>query len=106
MIRDHAVRGRVVDDETRCVHWHGPDDVLAILFPCCHEWYPCRECHDEVAGHACEVWPAGSGREHALLCGRCDQTTSIAGYRATSACGSCGGAFNDGCRTHAHLYFA
>ncbi|HLT68059.1 MAG TPA: CHY zinc finger protein [Microbacterium sp.] len=106
MITTHTIRGSAIDDESRCVHWHGPNDVLAILFPCCREWYPCHDCHEESAGHLAALWPEGAGAEHAMLCGRCDRTTSIADYRATSTCSHCGGPFNEGCRLHAHLYFA
>jgi len=101
-----VVHGRTVDDQTRCVHYAGPLDVLAILFPCCDRWYPCRECHDEDADHPGRPWDAGRRDAHALLCGRCGDTTSIAEYARTSACGRCGGPFNPACRAHHHLYFA
>ncbi|MGI6877535.1 CHY zinc finger protein [Microbacterium sp. gxy059] len=105
-VGERLVGGAILDDETRCAHWHGPDDVLAILFPCCRAWFPCHACHEEAADHPAEVWPADAVSEEALLCGRCGGTTAIGRYRETSACARCGGAFNDGCRLHAHLYFA
>ncbi|MFT4234012.1 MAG: CHY zinc finger protein [Microbacterium sp.] len=101
----HAVHGAAVDAETRCVHWHGPDDVLAILFPCCDRWYPCHACHEEDADHPAAPWPSGSDEMHALLCGRCGQTTAIGDYLATNACAGCGEGFNPGCRLHHSLYF-
>ena len=104
----HAVmiRGAVLDDETRCAHWHGDDDVLAILFPCCGAWYPCHACHEDHAGHEAAVWRGDQADRRALLCGRCGETLSIRHYRATGMCDACGGRFNDGCRLHHHLYFA
>lgn len=101
-----TIRGAVVDDETRCAHWHGDDDVLAILFPCCRAWYPCRTCHDEHAGHEAVLWRADQTETRALLCGRCGGTLSIRRYRAAGACEACGMRFNEGCRLHHHLYFA
>lgn len=101
----HLVHGPVVDAQTRCAHWAGPQDVLAILFPCCGRWYPCHACHEETAGHAAARWPADAGERHALLCGVCGRTSSIGEYLATSACARCGGAFNPNCRLHRHLYF-
>ncbi|GAA4763435.1 CHY zinc finger protein [Microbacterium gilvum] len=106
VVGGRVVHGAVIDGETRCAHYAGPDDVLAILFACCRRWYPCHACHDADASHGARVWAAGDGAEHALLCGRCGATSSIADYRASGACGACGGAFNEGCRRHHHLYFA
>lgn len=54
-----AIRGRLVDGQGRCVHWHSPLDVVANRFACCDEYYACYRCHDELAGHdriACETW--------------------------------------------------
>ena len=102
----HGVRGAVVDAQTRCAHWAGPLDVLAILFPCCGRWYPCHTCHEQDADHPALRWPARMGERQALLCGLCGETSSIAEYLATSACARCGGAFNPGCRLHHDLYFS
>lgn len=103
--RRPAVRGRTVDDETRCVHWASPLDVVAIRFACCGEFYPCHACHEETAGHAASVWPRSRRDEEAILCGVCSGRLSIASYLEADACPHCGAAFNPGCRLHAHLYF-
>lgn len=100
------VHGAVVDAQTRCVHWHGPDDVLAILFPCCRRWYPCHTCHEKDVAHAAARWEPSEHDAHALLCGVCGATSSISDYLAASSCGGCGVAFNENCRLHRHLYFA
>lgn len=105
-VGEHLVHGAVVDAQTRCAHWHGPRDVLAIRFPCCGRWYPCHSCHEEAADHPGEVWPADAAGEHALLCGRCGETSTIAEYLSSSTCARCGGAFNERCRLHHDLYFA
>lgn len=102
----HRVRGAVVDGQTRCVHYGGPLDVVAIRFRCCRDWYACVHCHDEAVSHRRTVWPAETADEHAVLCGACTATISIAEYRDASACPDCGAGFNPGCALHHPLYFA
>jgi uncharacterized CHY-type Zn-finger protein len=99
------VFGSTVDDQTRCVHYQTPADIVAIKFVCCGRYYPCYQCHAEHAGHPAERWPAGRFAEPAILCGACQTELSIDDYRSVSACPSCASDFNDGCRLHAHLYF-
>ena len=103
---EHRADGQTMDAETRCAHYHGPTDVLAIQLACCDVYYACRECHDELAGHTARAWPAGEFDAHALLCGRCHKTFSIADYLLEPThCPHCSGAFNPNCRLHHHLYF-
>ena len=100
------VYGVNVDAATRCVHYHGPLDVIALRFKCCDHWYPCRQCHDETADHAAAIWPPTERAVRAVLCGVCGHRLRIAEYLASGArCGACGGAFNPGCARHYHLYF-
>lgn len=55
---DHApqVRGLTIDDETRCTHYNGPNDVVALKFKCCGDFYPCYECHAAAVTHPIERW--------------------------------------------------
>ena len=99
------VYGSTVDDETRCVHYSGPTDVIAIKFRCCSQYYPCHLCHEESAGHPATQWPAGERDAHAVLCGVCGSELSIARYLEVSGCPSCGAQFNPGCALHKHFYF-
>lgn len=99
------IHGQTVDAQSRCVHYRSAVDVVAIKFFCCGRFYPCHQCHSAGETHAARLWPADRWAEHAILCGVCRGTLSIADYRAATACPSCGSAFNDGCRAHAHLYF-
>lgn len=99
------VLGPTVDHQTRCIHYAGPLDVIAIRFHCCGDFYPCFRCHADTAGHAMSVWPRAAFDTHALLCGVCKNTLSIADYQATDACPSCGTGFNPGCELHYPLYF-
>lgn len=101
------VYGVGVDLETRCAHYHGPTDVIAIRFPCCDRFYPCHACHEAVADHDPVRWPATDADAPAVLCGGCGTVLSIRQYLASShACAECGSAFNPGCARHHHLYFA
>ncbi|MDR6971552.1 CHY zinc finger protein [Leifsonia shinshuensis] len=99
------VLGPVVDDETRCIHYRSPLDVIAIRFACCGEYYPCHLCHAEAAGHPAEQWPRESRDREAVLCGVCGSELTIAEYLRVDACPHCAAPFNPGCRLHTHLYF-
>ena len=99
------VFGQTVDEETRCVHYRTPADIVAIKFACCGRFYPCFQCHAAGESHPARQWPAAEWSEPAILCGACRGFLSITDYRRASRCPHCLAAFNDGCRAHAHLYF-
>jgi len=101
-----TVQGVDLDPNTRCRHYHGPTDVVAIKMRCCETYFACIECHAALAGHPAEVWPRGRWQEKAVLCGVCGTELSVleyldSGYR----CPHCAAHFNPGCRNHYHLYF-
>ena len=101
-----VVKGKVVDDFTRCVHYHSALDVIAIRFRCCNEYYPCYECHEEVAGHPAELWRKSEFDTKAILCGICKKEMTINKYLASdSRCPNCNSPFNPNCSKHFHLYF-
>jgi uncharacterized CHY-type Zn-finger protein len=99
------VHGNTIDDQTRCVHYGGVTDVVAIKFVCCGRYYPCYQCHAESAAHPAGQWPEDRWSENAVLCGVCRKELTVAEYLAAGSCPSCGAAFNPGCALHAHLYF-
>jgi uncharacterized CHY-type Zn-finger protein len=100
------VLGLDIDPQTRCAHYHGALDVIAIKMRCCGAFYACRECHDALADHAVRVWPRAEWAERAILCGACGEALSIEAYLACNdRCPACAAPFNPGCRTHHHLYF-
>ena len=99
------VRGDVIDDHTRCAHYGGPLDVVAIRFACCDEWYPCLHCHAAAVTHEIAAWPAEAGAEHAVLCGVCRSTLTVDDYLAATSCPACAAAFNPGCALHHPVYF-
>ncbi len=103
------VLGRTVDDRTRCVHYHGSTDVIALRFKCCGEYFPCFECHDESAGHPIERWVAADLLTPAVLCGMCRRELRIDEYLSLSPapeCPGCGAPFNPACSLHHDHYFA
>ncbi|MDH6235746.1 CHY zinc finger protein [Cryobacterium sp. CG_9.6] len=106
MISPPHIYGAVVDDQTRCVHYHSPLDVIAIRFACCQRYYPCFQCHGESESHPATLWPESDWDHLAVICGVCDSEMSIRSYRSVTHCPACAARFNDGCRLHAHLYFA
>ena len=101
-----TVHGRLVDAHTRCAHWHGPTDVIAIRFRCCDRFYACYECHAEAEQHEPQRWTPDELDTPGILCGMCGGVLSIAAYLSSGyACPSCGAAFNPRCALHHHLYF-
>lgn len=101
------VRGLDLDSQTRCKHYHGPNDIIAIKMRCCGVYYACKECHDELADHKIEVWPESEWDTKAILCGACRTELSIRDYlKSRYCCPACGADFNPRCRNHYHYYFA
>ena len=101
-----ACHGVELDAQTRCAHWHSPLDIVAIKFRCCGRFFACHACHAEMETHPPEVWAASEFAEHAVLCGACRCTMSIAEYLACgSRCPQCDAPFNPRCALHRDLYF-
>ncbi len=101
-----AVKGLTVDANTRCAHYYGPTDIVAIKMRCCGSYYACIDCHAALAGHAVEVWPREHWKLKAVLCGCCGHEMSVLDYLDSgNRCPQCAAAFNAGCRNHYHLYF-
>ncbi|PSQ08173.1 hypothetical protein BRC97_02075 [Halobacteriales archaeon QS_6_71_20] len=101
-----TVRGVDVGPETRCRHYDGSTDVIALRLGCCGGFFACASCHDAVADHDAEPWPRGRFDEPAVLCGGCGATLSVRSYLdADFRCPDCGAAFNPGCAAHYGRYF-
>jgi uncharacterized CHY-type Zn-finger protein len=100
------VRGINLDSQTRCEHYRGPTDIVAIKMKCCGVYYGCKDCHATLANHAIEVWPQDQWERQAVLCGSCRSELTIHEYMlCDSRCPSCGALFNPRCRNHYHFYF-
>jgi uncharacterized CHY-type Zn-finger protein len=101
-----TVRGVDLDANTRCRHYHGPTDIIAIKMKCCGEYYACKDCHEEQAGHTIQVWPQNEWSTPAILCGNCNAELTINEYLASnSSCPNCSAHFNPRCSNHYHFYF-
>lgn len=104
--RGPNVKGKLVDENTRCIHYHSAFDVIAIKFKCCGEYYPCYYCHKEEAGHNPIIWGKDEFDTRAILCGVCKSELSIREYLSCdNHCPICKTPFNPNCNKHHHLYF-
>ncbi|MUK87692.1 hypothetical protein GMD78_04660 [Ornithinibacillus sp. L9] len=99
------VYGPTIDEETRCIHYHSLNDIVAIKFKCCNKYYPCYKCHQESEGHSIIKWPKQEFDEQAILCGVCKTELTITEYVQTNTCPTCQSSFNEGCQNHYHIYF-
>jgi uncharacterized CHY-type Zn-finger protein len=100
------VRGVNLDSQTRCQHYRGPTDIVAIKMKCCDIYYACKDCHTALADHPIEVWTESEWEQLAVLCGACGTELSIHQYmRSESRCPVCREHFNPGCRNHYQFYF-
>ncbi|CAI4594667.1 BFH_collapsed_G0032900.mRNA.1.CDS.1 [Saccharomyces cerevisiae] len=104
-----AIYGKTVDDQSRCVHWHLPKDVIAIRFKCCDKYYACFECHQELSSHPLEKYDLlDDANKHLIICGVCRHEMTFAeyyDYNSNLICPNCRSPFNPGCKLHYHLYF-
>lgn len=99
------VLGRTIDAQTRCVHYGGPTDIVALKFKCCGDFYPCYECHDETVSHTTARWKDTELGERAVLCGVCTGQLTVGEYLRTDRCPTCDAGFNPGCKLHRDIYF-
>jgi uncharacterized CHY-type Zn-finger protein len=100
------VKGKTVDEHTRCEHYHSPLDIIAIKMKCCASYYPCIYCHQQEAKHTAQVWLKNEFETKAILCGACGTEMSINQYlQSDYHCPFCNAAFNPGCSNHHHFYF-
>jgi len=100
------VKGKTIDDQTRCVHYHSPLDIVAIKFKCCGDYYPCYQCHEESTTHQPLVWQKEEWNAKAILCGVCKEELTISEYfNSDNHCPYCRASFNPNCNKHYHLYF-
>ena len=101
------LKGKLVDDQTRCEHYYSEQDIIAIKFKCCNTYYPCFECHQETTNHPTQIWNKEEFETLAILCGNCKTEISINSYlKSEYHCPNCKAAFNSNCSKHYHLYFA
>ncbi|MFB4165890.1 CHY zinc finger protein [Alteribacillus sp. JSM 102045] len=101
-----VVKGIQPDKQTRCKHYSKEEDIIAIKFFCCGEYYCCCKCHEELCDHRALQWPQMYFNKKAILCGACKNTLTVNGYmQCNYSCPHCQASFNPGCQRHYHLYF-
>lgn len=102
------VQGSVVDEATRCTHYHLQLDIIAIKFRCCQQYYPCYQCHEESSGHSIKRWVRSEldSQENVILCGECHKELTFDQYSKSGAqCVNCKAHFNPKCALHYDIYF-
>lgn len=102
------VLGKIVDNETRCVHWHTDLDVMAIKFKCCKNFFACYSCHEETTDHPIIKYDLSKQDDcgvEIILCGKCYSTMTFNDYVSDVRCINCDTPFNPGCKLHYTLYF-
>ena len=101
------VKGEIVNEHTRCTHYHSIRDVIAIRMKCCNEYYACIDCHTEAARHSASIWPVTEFDTKAVLCEKCYNEMTIIEYlQSDHQCPFCKANFNPGCSNHYKYYFA
>lgn len=98
--------GQLVDNHTRCTHYHTKLDIIAIKFKCCKNYYPCFKCHQESTNHEPDRFDKNDNTTKAVLCGNCVNELTVTEYlNCGYTCTHCGGQFNPGCSLHYEIYF-
>lgn len=98
--------GVEMDQETRCKHYHLEVDRIAIKFACCDTYYPCYQCHEELAGHPAVRMKLSQADQLGVLCGGCQTELTINEYlNSNNQCPKCGKSFNPGCKLHKDIYW-
>lgn len=104
------VKGKLVDTETRCEHWNGPNDIIALRFKCCPDYYyPCFQCHNELTTHVLQKFNLTINLDlKCIFCGHCKKELTFKEYISSSnvlRCSYCKHRFNENCKLHYHCYF-
>jgi len=100
------IKGKPIDSQTRCIHYHSSLDIIAIKFKCCKEYYPCYYCHKENTDHEPITWLPGEREIKAVFCGVCKSEMTISQYiNSNNHCVFCNNKLNKNCEKHHHLYF-
>ena len=100
------IHGSLVDEQTRCVHYNTPLDVVAVQLKCCGRYYACYLCHAKSELHDVTCWNIADYARQAVLCGVCKDLLTIEEYLSCGfSCPSCRSSFNPGCAKHFDIYF-
>src|SRR5690625_3367938 len=106
IIHGLEVKGKLLDSQTRCQHYHKEVDIVAIKFKCCHTYYSCYQCHHEIADHPVITWNEDEYNDMTIPCGNCcGELTKNEYINHPSPCPRCEARFNSNFTNHIHLYF-
>lgn len=94
--------GIKLDDESRCQHYHGPNDVVSLKCATCKQYYACYKCHNSLEDHI--FTPSDETEPFPVLCGACKKVLSFENYQLGYCC-YCQHEFNPKCKNHATFYF-
>lgn len=97
------IYGKLVDSQSRCVHWNGELDIIALKFKCCERYYACHECHSELTDHEVVKYSRDSP-DDLIICGVCNVEMTFEQYSVLN-CPNCSSKFNPACKLHYDLYF-
>ena len=98
-------QGLLVDDESRCVHYHSEKDIVALQCYECKKYYACYQCHDTLESHVFSPYPLILKEARPILCGSCKTLLSYEEYTEKGTCPFCNAQFNPACQKHHSIYF-
>ena len=101
----NQAQGLLVDDEGRCVHYHGEKDIVSLQCYECKKYYACYQCHNAMEMHVFSPYPLALSEDQPILCGVCKRTMTFQEYQEQIACSYCSAPFNPGCKQHYSYYF-
>lgn len=96
------IYGQELDNQGRCLHYHGPTDVVALACARCQRYYACYKCHDGIEGH--DFKSTDKNFSYPVMCGICSFKLSFLDYKKGS-CPYCKHGFNPKCQNHETIYF-
>lgn len=96
--------GDLVDSQSRCRHYHGERDILALKCFSCQKYYACYHCHDECEEHGFKAYPLAL-HDKVVLCGVCKSGLTFEEYQVSLSCPTCHSEFNPSCQAHYDIYF-
>ena len=77
----NQAQGLLVDDEGRCVHYHGEKDIVSLQCYECKKYYACYRCHNAIETHVFSPYPLALSEDRPILCGACKRTMTFQEYQ-------------------------
>ena len=100
------IYGLLVDNQSRCQHYHTELDIVALKCFDCLKYYACYQCHDRLGGtHSFRAYPCHLKQDKVLICGVYQHEMVIDEYQEAIVCPNCHSAFNLACSKHYDIYF-